>query len=178
MNNRRKMIFAAFFLALGLVMPFLTGQIREIGNKLLPMHIPILLCGFMCGWKYGFVVGFIAPLLRSMIFGMPMPVVAVGMAFELAVYGTMTGVLYEKLKKTKLAIFVSLLSAMVAGRVVWGIVSALLYGVQREPFTWNIFVGSALLNAIPGIILQLILIPVLIMSLEKAGVMKTNEYFA
>lgn len=178
MNNKKKMILAAFFLALGLLMPFLTGQIREIGNKLLPMHIPVLICGFVCGWQYGLLVGFITPLLRSMLFGMPLPVVAIGMAFELAVYGAITGMLYEKLKKTKLAIYVSLFVAMVAGRFVWGIVSALIYGIQRTTFTWSMFVGGALLNAIPGIILQIILIPILIMALEKTGVMRNDEYVA
>ena len=176
MNNKKKMILAAFFLALGLLMPFLTGQIREIGNKLLPMHIPVLICGFVCGWRYGLLVGFITPLLRSMLFGMPLPIVAIGMAFELAVYGAVTGMLYEKLKKTKLAIYVSLLVAMVAGRFVWGIISALIYGIQGTAFTWSMFVGGALLNAIPGIILQIILIPILIMALEKTRVMRTDEY--
>ena len=176
MNNRRKMILAAFFLALGLLLPFLTGQIREIGNKLLPMHIPVLICGFICGWQYGLLVGFITPLLRCMLFGMPFPVVAIGMAFELAVYGAVTGMLYQKLKKTKLATYVSLFVAMVAGRFVWGIVSALIYGIQGNTFTWSMFVSGALLNAIPGIVLQIIVIPVLVMALEKTGVMKTDEY--
>lgn len=176
MNNKKKMILAAFFLALGLLMPFLTGQIREIGNKLLPMHIPVLICGFVCGWQYGLLVGFITPLLRSILFGMPLPVVAIGMAFELAVYGAVTGMLYQKLKKTKLAIYVSLFVAMTAGRLVWGIVSALIYGIQGTAFTWTMFVGGALLNAIPGIVLQIILIPILVMALEKTGVMRADEY--
>ena len=175
MKNKKKMILAAFFLALGLLMPFLTGQIREIGNKLLPMHIPVLLCGFVCGWQYGLLVGFIAPLLRCVLFGMPMPNAAIGMAFELAVYGAMTGILYHKLKKTKLAIYISLFVAMVAGRLMWGIVSMLIYGIQGNVFTWSIFLGGAVLNAIPGIILQIILIPVLVMAIEKTGVIRSDE---
>lgn len=170
------MILAAFFLALGLLMPFLTGQIREIGNKLLPMHIPVLICGFVCGWQYGLLVGFITPLLRSMLFGMPLPVVAIGMAFELAVYGTMTGILYYRLKKTKFAIYISLFVAMIIGRLVWGIISVLIYGIQGNTFTWSMFIGGALLNAIPGIVLQIVLIPVLIMALGRTGVMRTDEY--
>lgn len=176
MMNRKKMILAAFFLALGLLMPFLTGQIREIGNKLLPMHIPVLLCGFVCGWQYGLLVGFLTPLFRTVLFGMPLPNAAVCMAFELAVYGAMTGILYHKLKKTKLAIYISLFVAMMAGRVMWGLISILIYSVQGNVFTWSVFMGGAVLNAIPGIIVQIVLIPVLVMALEKTGVMREDEY--
>jgi thiamine transporter ThiT len=65
-----KLVTASLFLALALVLPLLTGQLQQLGAKLLPMHIPVLLCGFICGWQYGLVVGFTAPLLRSAIFGM------------------------------------------------------------------------------------------------------------
>ena len=175
MNNLKKLVLSAFFLALGLVMPFLTGQIPQIGSMLLPMHIPVLICGFVCGWKYGLAVGFIVPILRSFTFGMPPLMTAIGMAFELATYGAITGFLYKKLPKSKITIYASLLMAMVAGRVVWGVVSIVIYGVAGNPFSWQMFVGGALLNAIPGIILQVVLIPILVMSLEKAGVMKLND---
>ena len=156
------------FLALGLVLPFFTGQIREIGNKLLPMHIPVLLCGFVCGPQYGLLVGFITPLLRSLLFSMPPLPRAIGMAFELATYGAVTGLLYRKLPKSKARIYISLLIAMVAGRLVWGIVSILIYGIEGSAFTWQMFAGGAFLNAIPGIVVQIILIPVLMLALEKA----------
>lgn len=156
------------FLALGLVLPFFTGQIREIGNKLLPMHIPVLLCGFLCGPQYGLLVGFITPLLRSLLFSMPPLPRAIGMAFELATYGAVTGLLYRKLPKSKARIYISLLIAMVAGRLVWGIVSILIYGIEGSAFTWQMFAGGAFLNAIPGIVVQIILIPVLMLALEKA----------
>ena len=156
------------FLALGLVLPFFTGQIREIGNKLLPMHIPVLLCGFLCGPQYGLLVGFITPLLRSLLFSMPPLPRAIGMAFELATYGAVTGLLYRKLPKSKARIYISLLIAMVAGRLVWGIVSILIYGIEGYAFTWQMFAGGAFLNAIPGIVVQIILIPVLMLALEKA----------
>ena len=101
MNKINTLTLAALFLALGLVLPFLTGQIPEIGGMLLPMHIPVLICGFVCGWKYGLVVGFITPLLRMMLFGMPPLATAVGMAFELATYGAVTGIVYHKLPFSK-----------------------------------------------------------------------------
>ena len=175
MKQMKYMVWAAFFLALALVMPFLTGQIPEIGGMLLPMHIPVLICGFICGWKYGLLVGFIAPLLRSFLFTMPPFLTALAMAFELATYGAVTGILYRKLNASKLRTYLSLLIAMISGRLVWGVVSMFIYGINGNTFTWQIFIGGALLNAIPGIILQFILIPVLMFALEKSGVMKNND---
>ena len=171
----KKMILSAFFLALGLVMPFITGQIPEIGSMLLPMHIPVLICGFLCGWKYGGLVGFIVPLMRSVIWGMPPIMTAIGMAFELAAYGVMTGLLYKIFPKGKVMIYIELIVAMVIGRVVWGIVSILIYGIQGNAFSWQIFMGGALLNAIPGIILQIVLVPVLVMALHRLGVKNLND---
>ena len=175
MRELKKLVLSAFFLALGLVMPFLTGQIPEIGSMLLPMHIPVLICGFICGWKYGLIVGFVVPILRSFLFSMPPIMTAIGMSFELAAYGAMTGLLYNKLQKSKLSIYLSLLLSMITGRVIWGLASVVIYGVGGNAFSWQMFVGGALLNAIPGIILQLVLIPVLVMALERTGVMREYD---
>lgn len=173
MKHTQKMVLAALFIALGLVMPFLTLQIPEIGSMLLPMHIPVLICGFVCGWEYGLLVGFITPLLRSFMFPQPpLYPTAICMAFELATYGTVSGLLYSKLPKFKFKTYLSLICAMLSGRLVWGIVSIIVYGIGKNAFTWSMFMGGALLEAIPGIIVQLILIPLLIMTLEKAGVIK------
>ena len=167
------LVLAANFLTLGLVLPFLTGQVPEIGSKLCPMHIPVLLCGFVCGWPWGMAVGFITPLLRSLIFGMPVMMPnAVAMAFELATYGALTGFLYARLSKKYWSIYLSLIGAMLAGRLVWGIVSVPLRGLVGKPFTFQIFLTGAVVDAVPGIILQIILVPVIIMALKRAGVMK------
>ena len=154
-------------MALGMMLPFVTGQIPEIGSMLLPMHIPVLICGFFCGWKYGLVVGFVTPLLRSMLFGMPPILTALAMAFELASYGVVTGLMNQLLAGKKFRLYVSLIVAMIAGRAVWGLVSLVIYGVTKTAFTWQIFIGGALLNAIPGIILQLIVVPGLVLAIEK-----------
>lgn len=175
MKSTKKLTLSAVFLALGLILPFFTGQIQEIGNKLLPMHLPVMLCGIVCSWKYGLLVGFVTPLLRSFLFSMPVFTNAVGMAFELATYGAIIGVLYYKLIKSKLRIYISLLAAMVAGRVVWGVASIIIHGITQTAFTWPMFMGSALLNAIPGIILQLVLIPILMLALEKSGVLRNAD---
>ena len=175
MKQTKKLVLSAFFMALGIILPFFTGQIQQIGSMLLPMHIPVLLCGMICGWQYGLAVGFVTPLLRSAMFGMPpiMPTAA-AMAVELAVYGLVSGLLYSKLPKKIPYIYVSLIGAMIAGRVAWGLVSVVLYGFMGNSFTMTIFLAGAFLHAIPGIILQLILIPVVMVALKKAGVL--NDY--
>ena len=166
----RKLTFSAMFLAVALVLPFITGQIPEIGQTLCPMHIPVLLCGFLVGWPWGMAVGFIAPLLRSVLFGMPaMFPGAVAMAFELSVYGFLTGFLYSRLPRKKGLVYPILITAMIAGRIVWGIVRLALAGLSGNPFTWKMFISGALTTAIPGIILHIALIPVLVIVLEKAG---------
>lgn len=165
----RRMVSSALFLALALVLPFLTGQIPEIGSRLCPMHLPVLLCGFLCGWPWGLAVGFISPLLRSVTFGMPpMFPTAVSMAFELAVYGAVSGLLYRALPKKKGYIYVSLVAAMVAGRLVWGLVRFLIAGLQHSTFSAAAFLAGAVTTAVPGILVQLVLIPLLVMTMERA----------
>lgn len=167
-TNVKTLVLAALFLALALVLPFLTGQIPEIGSMLCPMHIPALLCGFFCGWHWGLAVGLIAPVLRSLLFGMPpMFPVAICMAFELATYGAISGLLYSKLPHTKVSIYTSLLSAMVSGRLVWGIARFLCAGLNVSAFGLSAFWAGAITTAIPGIIVQILLIPVIVMALEK-----------
>lgn len=177
MNTTKRTTLSAMLLSLSLVLPFLTGQMQELGSKLLPMHIPILICGFVCGWQYGLLTGFMAPLLRCMLFSMPTPVKAIGMAFELATYGAVSGFVYQKAHRTRFRIYISLLSAMLLGRVVWGAVNMVIYGIRQSAFTWQMFLGGALLNAIPGIILQLVLIPIIILALEKSGVISKKSGF-
>ena len=171
-TSTMNMVVSAMFLALGIVMPFITGQIPEVGSMLLPMHLPVLICGFVCGWKYGLAVGFVVPLLRSVMFGMP-PLMPTGacMAFELAAYGACTGLLYSKLPKNMASVYISLVGAMIVGRVVWGAVSIAVYGVKGNPFSAQMFMAGAVLNAVPGIILQIVLIPIIIMALKRARVM-------
>ena len=164
----KKLTLAAMFLALAFVLPFLTGQIPQIGSRLCPMHIPVLLCGFFCGWPWGLAVGLIVPVLRSLMFGMPyMFPVAICMAFELATYGAVSGMLHSKLPRNKVSIYVSLLTAMVAGRLVWGLAQFVCAGLDVSAFGLSAFWAGAVATAVPGIVVQIILIPVLVMALEK-----------
>lgn len=164
-----RLTYSALYLAIALVLPFLTGQIPQIGSMLCPMHIPALLCGFVCGWPWGLAVGFIAPLLRSALFGMPtMFPAAVAMAFELAAYGAVAGLLYRVLPKRTGCTYVALIAAMVAGRLIWGAARYLLAGLAHSAFTPALFLAGAVTTALPGILLHIVLIPVLVMVMRKA----------
>jgi riboflavin transporter FmnP len=175
-TTTKNLTLSAMFLALALVLPFLTGQIPEIGSMLLPMHIPVLLCGFLCGWPWGLAVGFIAPLLRSLLFGMPpMQSVALPMAFELAAYGAFTGLLYGWLNralsgKTKhlVILYATLIIAMLLGRIVWGVAKyAVVSLLTTNVFTLPLFFAGAFVTAWPGILLQFIIIPPIVLALKR-----------
>ena len=175
-QNLKKLIYASLCLALCIVLPFLTVNNPMLGNMLCLMHIPVLLCGFLCGWPLGLIVGAIAPILRSLLFGMPpMYPTAVAMAFELAAYGFVAGLLYRLLPKKPWSVYVALIVAMLLGRVVWGIAQYLLLGMQGKPFTLSAFLAGAFVNAWPGILLQIALIPLIIFALEKAGLVLNSK---
>lgn len=155
-----KPVLAALFLALGMVLPLLTGQIKEIGDSLLPMHIPVMICGLVCGYKYGAAVGLMLPFLRSLTFSMP-PIYpnAVWMAIELATYGLVIGFIYMKLSKNRLSMYVALITAMIMGRVVWGVSKAVLLGLGGSSFSISAFIVGGFVDSLLGIVLQLIVVP-------------------
>lgn len=178
MNKKQRpaqtMAAAAMLLALGYVLPFFTGQIPQIGNMLCPMHLPVLLCGFLCGWQYGAAVGFLLPLLRSFLAGTP-PLfpTAIAMAFELAAYGFLSGWLYARSRwQCVIALYRCLIAAMLGGRIVWAVVRVILSGVSGQAFTWQMFLSGAFVTAIPGIILQLVFIPAVMVALDRAGLVR------
>lgn len=164
----KRLVFSALCLAAAFVLPFLTGQIPEFGQMLLPMHLPVLLCGLLCGWQWGLGVGALAPLLRSAILGMPPPYpTAIAMAVELATYGMVAGLCVKWLPKKTWSLYVSLIAAMLVGRLVWGGVMTILVGPSG--FSFAAFLAGAFLTAWPGILLQLILLPPLTLALRRAG---------
>ena len=180
MKNRNrilKMTLAALFLALSYVMPFLTGQIPEIGAMLCPMHLPVLVCGFVCGWPWGLAVGFVAPILRSVLTGgfPPMFPTAVCMAFELCTYGALAGVMHKLLPKRKAYIYLSLLISMLLGRIVWGAAMFVCLGFSGSAFTFAAFIAGAFTNAVPGIVVQIVLVPVLVMLLDNPKFLKLKD---
>ena len=173
----KKLTLSAMFIALGIVLPIFTGQLQQVGQMLLPMHIPVFLCGLICGWQYGAVVGFILPLMRSMMFGMP-PIfpTATSMALELMTYGLVAGLLYGLSRhQCIIALYRSLVISMLAGRAVWGVAQLIFLNMQGNAFTWKAFMAGAFLNAVPGIAIQLVLIPAIMLALHKTGLVKFKQ---
>lgn len=173
----KKMVASALLLAIGLVLPFLTGQLPQLGGMLLPLHLPVLICGFVCGWSWGLALGFVLPLFRSLIFGMPpMVPTALAMAFEMAAYGAVCGLMYEKLPKKPVNVYLALFSAMLAGRLVWGLVSIPIYAAFTEQgFALTIFWVNGFVKAWPGMILQAVLVPLIVLSLEKTKMIPIGQ---
>lgn len=167
-NYAKKMTLSALFLAIAYLLPFFTGQIQQIGNMLCPMHIPILLCGFICGAPWGGLVGIIAPILRSLMLGMPpMFPVAFCMALELGTYGSVAGFLHKRFSKQNFFVYISLIISMICGRIVWGISMFICINIVGGQFGMEAFIAGAVTNAIPGIIFQIIIVPLLVVLTEK-----------
>ena len=171
-----KTALAALFLALAYVLPFLTGQIPEIGAMLCPMHLPVLLCGFICGPIWGAVIGFVVPLLRSITLGMP-PLfpTALCMAFELVAYGAVAGWMHQLLPRKKPYIYLSLITAMTAGRLFWGTAMFICLGASGGSFTFAAFLAGAITNAVPGIVLQIVLVPILVILLDNPKILQRRD---
>lgn len=176
----KNITLSAMFLGLALVLPFLTGQIQVIGKMLLPMHLPVLLCGLICGWQYGAVIGFVTPIMRSLIFGMPpLYPTALAMAFELAAYGFFGGFLFSHAKWQCIkSLYRCLLIAMIAGRAVSGLANIILLGLRGGSYTLSAFIAAHFTSAIPGIILQLTLIPAVMLLLNRTHLVpfRKKEY--
>ena len=175
MKNRfsppvRALTFSAVCLALCLVLPFVTGQLPRLGKIFSPMHLPALLCGFLCGPWWAAAVGLIAPLLRGALFHAPVLYpTGVVMSAELCCYGLCSGLFYRRLPQKPSSRYLALLAALLAGRIVWGAMRALLSGVSGQPFTWALFFAGAFTNALPGIAVEFLLLPPLVSLLERAG---------
>lgn len=166
-SKTKNLVGTGLCMALGLLLPQLFHVIGA-GTVFLPMHIPVLLCGLCSGWQYGLICGVITPLLSSILTGMP-PIFPVGltMMFELAAYGALTGLLYRKFN---LNIYIALIGSMLAGRIVSGLASTLFYGMAGKEYGLQLFLTGAFVTSIPGIILQIIIVPLLVIALEKGRV--------
>ncbi len=162
------MIVSALCLALCYVLPNFTGSIPQIGSMLLPMHIPVLLCGFLCGPLWGIAVGASAPIMRSALVGMPpMYPMAVSMAFELAAYGALCGLFYPRMSKNMKGIYYALILSMIGGRIVYGLLQMAIILPSGGSYTLAAFLASTITGSIPGILLQLLIVPILVRALEK-----------
>lgn len=164
----RTLVISAMLLAVALLLPFLTGQIPEIGSMLSPMHLPVLLCGFLCGPIWGLAVGAVAAPLRYLLFGMPQMPMCLFMAAEMAVYGLLAGLLYSIFPKKIPYLYISLILSMIGGRLVYGAVQWVVIGSGGGTYTLNMFLASTMIGSWPGILLQIVLIPVIMIALKRA----------
>lgn len=176
----RQMVLAAVLTALAVVLARVFHSLGgwQAGSIFLPMHIPVLLCGFLCGWKYGMLSGFLAPMLAMLVSGMPNGNTLIAMELELAAYGAASGALaavrwpFASGKKDDGAlavvqVVITLILAMLIGRAVYGCTNAIILSRTDSPFTWTAFLSAAFIKAVPGIIIQLVLIPILVMLAKK-----------
>lgn len=167
MNSKtRKITYSALFLALGVIFPQIFHLFGGTGPVFLPMHIPVLLSGFFLGGTSAALVGFITVLISAALTGMPQVPILYFMLVEVTVYGLAAGLAYRKLR---LNVYVSLISAMIVGRLALSLsVFTLqpLLGLKLSPLG---YITGALTQGLPGIILQLIFIPIVVLSIERAG---------
>lgn len=163
----KRTILAAMFVALCVVLPIAFHGIPDAGSVFLPMHIPVLICGMVCGWPYGFLCGLLGPLLSSLITSMPPAAYLPPMMVECAVYGAVTGLVlkYVHTGKLRLDLYISLITAMLAGRVVAGIAKALIFA---PGMTLDVWIAGSFVTALPGIVIQLVAVPLLVAVLMKA----------
>lgn len=164
----RRLVLTALCIAMGIALPMALHGIPNAGMILLPMHIPVLLCGLACGWPYGLVCGILTPLISSAVTGMPPAPVLPGMVCELAAYGLAAGLLYQWLRGMKeiARIGLSLVGAMLAGRVVMGAVQSLIF--QAGAYSLQAWIAAAFVTAFPGIVIQLVLLPLVVLGLKRA----------
>jgi len=168
MSNIKKMVLSALFIALGVALPLAFHYVPDAGRIFLPMHIPVLLCGIICGFPYGLACGAIAPLLSSFLTGMPPAAILPGMLCELAVYGSVSSLLMYLVRSKSLYIkvYISLIGAMLSGRIVLGTLNALIFNVGQ--YSTQMWLTASFVTALPGIVIQILIIPAVIIILQKA----------
>ncbi len=171
----KRLVLSGLCIAMGVVLPLAFHAIPQGGSIFLPMHLPVLLCGLACGWPYGLACGALTPLLSSLLTSNPPAAYLPSMVCELAVYGLAAGILYRYLHTGKrlLDIYLQLIGAMLLGRIVYGVLNALVFSAGR--YSFSIFISAAFVKAVPGIAIQLILLPAMLLLLEKIHVLEQSE---
>lgn len=166
----KNLIITAACIAIGIVLPQVFHAVPNAGSVLLPMHIPVLLCGLTCTWPYGLACGILTPVLSSVITGMPPAAYLPAMVVELAIYGLLSAVFMFLLKKQTftLRVYTALVLSMVCGRIAYGIVNALIF--RAGSYSMQLWLTASFVTALPGIIIQLVVIPVILLALQRAKV--------
>lgn len=167
MSFTKKLVFTAICMAMCVVLPMAFHVFPDAGAVFLPMHIPVLLCGLSCGWLYGLVCGILGPVLSSLFTGMPVIAILPAMAVECGAYGLVTGLAMGciRTKNTYADLYISMVLAMLCGRVVSGLAKAWILAPGTPPFLWA---STSLVTGIPGICIQLAVMPVLTFALTRA----------
>ena len=173
MNSIKRMTLAAVCVALCVVLPIAFHSIPNAGNVFLPMHIPVLICGMICGWPYGFLCGLMGPLVSSALTGMPPIAYLPSMMVECGVYGLVSGLMLKAVhtKSTYGDLYISLVTAMLAGRVVSGIAKALIFTPGMAMSAW---VAASFVTTLPGIVIQLVFLPTVVFTLMKARIIPSR----
>lgn len=168
----KRLVLTALFIAMGMVLPSIFHMFGA-GAVLLPMHLPVLICGFVCGAPYGAACGLLLPLLSSVFTGMP-PLfpTAPAMALELCCYGALTGLFFRRLNWK---LYPALVAAMLAGRMVSGLANTLFMGMAGKPYGFEAFISAAFVVSLPGILLQLLLVPAIVAVLVKANLITRSD---
>ena len=175
MSYVKKIVFTAVCVALCVVLPMAFHSVQNAGTIFLPMHIPVLLCGLMCGWPFGFVCGLMGPALSCLLTSMPPAAMLPSMMVECAAYGCVTGLMmcWVHTKHPVADLYISMVTAMIVGRVLSGLAKSLIFSPGTAPFAW---VTTSLVAGIPGIIIQLLLIPLVVFSLTRAKLLPQRYY--
>ncbi len=174
MSPIKRLVFAGLCVALCVVLPLAFHAVANAGQIFLPMHIPVLLCGLICGWPYGLACGALGPLLSSLVSGMPPAAILPGMVFELAAYGLVSGLMMQWVRtgRSFWDILLALVTAMLAGRALSGLMNALLFRVGN--YSGAIWASASFVTALPGIAIQLVFIPLIVLALERAKLVPTR----
>ncbi len=164
----KKTLYTAFLVAVGIVLPMALHMIPNAGSILLPMHIPVLICGIVCGFPYGLLCGVITPLMSSLLTGMPPAPILPAMLCELAAYGLVSSLLvrFVRTKNIYANVYIALVGAMLSGRAVSGVLNALIF--KAGGYSLQIWLTSAFVTALPGVVIQLVLIPCVVIALQKS----------
>ncbi len=168
MSNVKKSIITAVCIALCYVIPLMFHGIQNAGSIFCPMHIPVFICGLICGWQYGLLCGIAGPALSSALSGMPPVAILPSMMVELAAYGTASGLMMKlvRTKSTYADLYISLIVAIVCGRVLAGLAKALIFA--RGSYSMSAWIAGSVVTSWPGTVIQLVFIPTIVFALMKS----------
>lgn len=168
MSNVKKSIITAVCIALCYVIPLMFHGIQNAGSIFCPMHIPVFICGLICGWQFGLLCGIAGPALSSALSGMPPVAILPSMMVELAAYGTAAGLMMKlvRTKSTYADLYISLIVAIVCGRVLAGLAKALIFA--RGSYSMSAWIAGSVVTSWPGTVIQLVFIPTIVFALMKS----------